>query len=158
VAGGWAAAATQVIPGVPFLPQEEDSCGPSSLAMLLRLHGIPATTRGLIEETRIPGLRGTLITDLAAAARSRGLAAQVTNLDLEGLRRRIAAGEPVILLIDLGVWAWSRPHYLLVYGVKPKGVVAHSGRTQGMIIPYATLLRQWEKMGRLAIVAPVEAK
>jgi hypothetical protein len=126
--------------------------------MLLRFHGRPATTRELIEETRIAGLRGTLITDLAAAARGRGLAAQVTNLDLEGLRRRIVAGEPVILLIDLGVSAWSRPHYLLAYGVKPEGVLAHSGRTRGKLIPYATLLRQWEKMGRLAVVAPVEAK
>jgi hypothetical protein len=126
--------------------------------MLLRFHGKPAATRELVEETRISGLRGTLITDLAAAARGRGLAAEVKDLDLEGLRRRIAAGEPVILLIDLGVSAWSRPHYLLAYGVKPEGVVAHSGRTQGKLIPYATLMPQWEKMGRLAVVAPVDAK
>lgn len=158
VTGGESAAATHVIPGVPFLPQEEDSCGPSALAMLLRFHGIQATTRELVEETRTSGLRGTLITDLAAAARGRGMAADVTDLDLPALRRRIAAGEPVILLIDLGVWAWSRPHYVLAYGVKPDGVVAHSGRTEGLIIPYATLMRQWEKMGRLAVVAPGGAK
>ena len=58
---------THVISGVPFLPQEEDTCGPSSLAMLLRFHGKDATTGELIEETRTVGLRGTLITDLAAA-------------------------------------------------------------------------------------------
>jgi ABC-type bacteriocin/lantibiotic exporter with double-glycine peptidase domain len=145
--------ARHVISGVPFLPQEEDTCGPSSLAMLLRYYGRPATTQELVEETRTSGLRGTLITDLAAAARARGVPAEVTDLDLPGLRRRITAGEPVILLIDLGFWEWSRPHYLLAYGVTPEGVVAHSGRTEGMVIPYAKLMRQWEKMGRLAVTA-----
>jgi ABC-type bacteriocin/lantibiotic exporter with double-glycine peptidase domain len=146
--------AGHVIPGVPFLPQEEDTCGPSSLAMLLRFHGIPVETRELVLETRTKGIRGTLITDLAAAARRRGLAAEVTELDLSGLRRQIVAGEPVILLVDLGAWAWSRPHYLLVYGVTPEGLIANSGRTKGAVIPYATLDDQWAKMGRLAIVAP----
>jgi len=156
--GVGSAAASHVIPGVPFLPQEEDSCGPSSLAMLLQFHGRAATTRELIEETRTAGLRGTLITDLAAAARGPGLPAPVTDRDLPGRPRRIRAGEPVILLIDLGVWDWSRPHYLLAYGVRPDGLVVHSGRTKGMVIPYATLLRQWRKFGQLAIVAPGEAK
>ncbi len=153
--GGAAAAgspAGRVIAGVPFLPQEEDSCGPSSLAMLLRFHGIPATTSELMQETRTKGLRDTLITDLAAAARRRGLPAEVTTLDLAGLRRQIAAGEPVILLVDLGVWAWSRPHYLLVYGTTEDGVFAHSGQTEGEFIAYGTLDAEWAKMGRLAIV------
>ena len=144
--------ATHVIPGVPFLPQEEDTCGPSSLAMLLRFHGFSVETRELVVETRTKGIQGTLITDLAAASRRRGLAVEVTTLDLPRLRREIASGEPVILLVDLGAWVWSRPHYLLVYGATPEGVVAHSGRTEGAVIPYGTLDAQWAKMGRLAIV------
>jgi len=147
--------ATFIIPGVPFLPQEEDTCGPSSLAMLLRFHGKDVTTGEIVRETRTAGLRGTLITDLAAAARRRSIPAEVVDLDLPGLRERIAAGEPAILLVDLGAWVWSRPHYLLAYGVTPGGVVAHSGRTEGAVIPYETLDAQWAKMGRLAIVAPL---
>ena len=146
------AAAMRILAGVPFLPQEEDTCGPSSLAMLLRFHGKDASTRELSEETRTAGLRGTLITDLAAAARRRGLPAEVSALAMGELRRRIAAGEPVVLLVDLGAWAWSRPHYMVAYGVTPEGVVAHSGRTEGAVIPYGVLDAQWAKMGRLAIV------
>jgi len=152
-AAGGPGSATRIIPGVPFLPQEEDTCGPSSLAMLLRFHGKSATTAELVGETGTAGLRGTLITDLAAAARRRGLPAEVVDLDLPGLRKRIAAGEPVILLVDLGAWAWSRPHYLLAYGLTPEGVVANSGRTEGAVIPYDALDAQWAKMGRLAIVS-----
>jgi ABC-type bacteriocin/lantibiotic exporter with double-glycine peptidase domain len=154
--GAGPAAATRVLAGVPFLPQEEDTCGPSSLAMLLRFHGKDASTRELVEETRTAGLRGTLITDLAAAARRRGLPAEVTALDMPGLRRRILAGEPAVLLVDLGAWAWSRPHYLVAFGVTPEGVVAHSGRREGAVIPYDALDAQWARMGRLAIVAATE--
>ncbi len=157
-AAGRAGAATApgpavVIPGVPFLPQEEDTCGPSSLAMLLRFLGKKADTAEIVAETRTAGLRGTLITDLAAAARRRGVDAQVVDLDPAGLRAEIDAGRPVILLVDLGVWAWSRPHYLLVYGYGPRGYVAHSGRTAGQEFPAPDFDARWAKMGHLAIVA-----
>ena len=143
--------ATSVIAGVPFLPQEEDSCGPSSLAMVLRFLGKKVDTSEIIRETRTEGLKGTLITDLTTAARRRGVAAEIADLDLQRLRERIVAGDPVILLVDLGIWAWSRPHFLVAYGWTPEGVVAHSGREQGKVIPFSTLDAQWAKMGRLAI-------
>jgi ABC-type bacteriocin/lantibiotic exporter with double-glycine peptidase domain len=145
-------AAATVIPHVPFLPQEEDTCGPSSLAMLLRFYGVDVSTGEIVRETRTAGLRGTLITDLAAAARRRGFEAEVVDLDLQRLRERIAEGIPVILLVDLGAWVYSRPHYMLVFGVTPEGVVAHSGREEGKVIPFSSLETEWAKMGRLAII------
>lgn len=146
------AVAATVIPHVPFLPQEENTCGPSSLAMLLRFYGVDVSTAEIVRETRTAGLRGTLITDLAAAARRRGFEAEVVDLDLERLRGKIAEGIPVILLVDLGTWVYSRPHYLLAFGVTPAGVVAHSGREKGKVIPFAVLETQWAKMGHLAII------
>jgi len=144
--------ASSVIAGVPFLPQEDDTCGPSSLAMVLGFLGQKVDTAEIVRETRTEGLKGTLITDLTAAARRRGIAAEIADLDLPRLRERISSGVPVILLVDLGVWSWSRSHYLVVYGWTPDGVVAHSGRERGKVIPFATLDAQWAKMGRLAIV------
>ena len=145
---------SRVIPGVPFLPQEDDTCGPSSLAMVLGFLGKKVDTSEIVRETLTGGLKGTLITDLAAAARRRGVAAEIVDLDLQRLRERIIAGDPVILLVDLGIWSWSRPHYLVAYGWTPEGVVAHSGRDQGKVIPFSTLDAQWAKMGRLAITIP----
>jgi ABC-type bacteriocin/lantibiotic exporter with double-glycine peptidase domain len=141
-----------VIAGVPFLPQEDDTCGPSSLAMVLGFLGQEVDTSDIVRETRTEGLKGTLITDLTGAARRRGFAAEVADLDLPRLRERISAGVPVILLVDLGIWTWSRPHYLVAYGWIPEGVVAHSGRERGKVIPFSTLDAQWAKMGRLAII------
>ena len=143
---------TSVIAGVPFLPQEDDTCGPSSLAMVLQYLGRNVDTAEIVRETRTEGLKGTLITDLAGAARRRGFEAEIANLDLSRLRERISAGVPVILLVDLGIWSWSRPHYLVAYGWTPEGVVAHSGRERGKVIPFSTLDAEWAKMGRLAII------
>jgi ABC-type bacteriocin/lantibiotic exporter with double-glycine peptidase domain len=141
-----------IIAGVPFLPQEDDTCGPSSLAMVLRFMGQNVDTSEIVRETRTEGLKGTLITDLTGAARRRGFAAEIADLDLPRLRERISAGVPVILLVDLGIWSWSRPHYLVAYGWTPEGVVAHSGREQGKVIPFSMLDAQWAKMGRLVII------
>jgi hypothetical protein len=141
-----------VIAGVPFLPQEDDTCGPSSLAMVLGFLGENVGTSEIVRDTRTEGLKGTLITDLTAAARRRGFAADVVDLDLPRLRERISEGVPVILLVDLGIWTWSRPHYLVAYGWTREGVVAHSGREQGKVISFSTLDGQWAKMGRLAII------
>lgn len=143
---------TSVIAGVPFLPQEDDTCGPSSLAMVLQFHGRNVGTAEIVRETRTEGLKGTLITDLAGAARRRGFEAEIADLDLPRLRERISAGVPVILLVDLGIWNWSRPHYLVAYGWTPEGLVAHSGGERGKVIPFSTLDAQWGKMGRLAIL------
>ena len=143
---------SSVIEGVPFLPQEEDTCGPSSLAMVLGFLGRDVTTQEIVRETRTEGLKGTLITDLTLAARRRGFAAEIADLDLPRLRERISAGVPVLLLVDLGIWSWSRPHYLVAYGWTPEGVVAHSGLERGKVIPFSTLDAQWAMMGRLAII------
>jgi len=120
--------------------------------MVLGFLGQNVETAEIVRETRTEGLKGALITDLAVAARRRGFAAEVADLDLPRLRDQISAGVPVILLVDLGVWSWSRPHYLVAYGWTHEGVVAHSGREQAKVIPFSTLDAQWTKMGRLAIL------
>lgn len=147
-----------MIPGVPFLPQQEESCGPSSLAMLLRFLGADADVEDLVRETQTPGLRGTLITDLAAAARRRGFEAQVVDLDFERLGRFLRGGTPAVLLVDLGWWVFSRPHFLLAYGVTPEGIVAHSGREPAKVIPLPALEAAWAKMGRLALLVQKGAR
>lgn len=141
-----------ILEDVPFLPQEDETCGPSSLAMVLRFLGKEVSTAEIVRETRTEGLKGTLITDLAEAARRRGFAAEVVDLKLSVLRERISEGVPVILLVDLGVWVWSRPHYLVAYGWTREGMVAHSGHERGKLIPFSALDAQWARMGRLALI------
>ena len=64
---------SSVIEGVPFLPQEEDTCGPSSLAMVLGFLGENVDTSEIVRETRTEGLKGTLITDLTECRPTAGV-------------------------------------------------------------------------------------
>jgi predicted double-glycine peptidase len=140
------------IPGVPFLPQAEETCGPSSLAIVLRFLGGTETTAGLMAETRTEALRGALITDLSCAAKRRGYAAEILDLDLRRLKATIGSGTPVILLVDRGFLVYSVPHYLVAYGYTADGFIVHDGKTSGAVVAAATLDAQWKKMGRLALV------
>src|SRR4030042_4546071 len=101
---------TSVIAGVPLRPPEDDTCGPSSLAMVLGFLGQNVDTAEIVRETRTEGLRGTLITDLTSAARRRGFAAEIADLDLTRLRGRISAGGPLLLVGGLALWGWGRHH------------------------------------------------
>jgi ABC-type bacteriocin/lantibiotic exporter with double-glycine peptidase domain len=143
---------TFFIPGVPFLQQEDETCGPSALAMVLRFHGGKQTTRELAPETRTEALRGALITDLATAARRRGYKAEIVDLDLPRLKATIKEGMPVILLVDEGFLAYSVPHYLVAFGYTEDGFVVHTGKTPESVIAARKLDSRWEKMGRLALV------
>lgn len=140
------------IPGVPFVQQAEETCGPSSLAMVLRFLGGTQTTADLLHETRTEALRGAMITDLAVAAKRRGYAAEVVDLDLARLKKSIDGGTPVILLVDQGIWAYSVPHYLVAYGYTADGIIVHTGKTPGAVIDAKALDAQWAKMGRLALI------
>lgn len=140
------------IPGVPFVPQADETCGPSSLAMVLRFLGGSQTTAELLQETRTEALRGALITDLANAAKRRGYAAEVVDLDLPRLKSLIADGTPVILLLDRGIWVYSIPHYLVAHGYTADGFIVHTGKTSGAVIEAKKLDAQWKKMGRLALI------
>ncbi len=140
------------IPGVPFLQQEEETCGPSSLAMVLRFLGGKQTTAELTSETRTEALRGALITDLSSAAKRRGYTAEIVDLDLPRLKWAIDSGTPVILLVDQGFLVYSVPHYLVAYGYTADGIIVHDGKTSGAVIAAKKLDAEWAKMGRLALI------
>ena len=53
---------------VPFFPDDEDQCGPATLASMLTYWGIPSDPRMLKDEIYLRRLRGTLPIDLLLAA------------------------------------------------------------------------------------------
>jgi hypothetical protein len=65
------------------------------------------------------------------------------------LRREIAAGQPVIVLVETGFWVVSRPHYLVVVGFDGRRFLVYDGVESGAFIGAEDLLSRWEKMNRL---------
>ena len=55
--------------------------------------------------------------------------------------------KPVIALVDLGFWLFSKPHYLVITGYNEKGLVAHTGYEASRLFPYPTFQKIWQKKG-----------
>jgi len=111
---------SSIIPGVPFLPQEDETCGPSSSRWS------SGSWQGCHHAGNRPGdphggSEGDAHHRPGRRRKASWVRAEVVDLDLPRLRERISAGVPVILLVDLGIWNWSRPHYLVAYGWTRKG-------------------------------------
>src|ERR1700674_2756578 len=101
---------------VPFLPQDEYQCGPSALATTLSYSGIAITPEDLVSQVYLPARRGSLQVEMLAAPRKYGIVSYALAPRFEDVLREVAAGNPVIVLQDFGVWPISIWHYSVVVG------------------------------------------
>jgi len=86
------------VDGFAYHRQSSDhTCGPASLRMLLRFHGIARTENTLAAALRTNEARGTNRADMVRIARAEGLRVRAGGMTLEELRRETAAAGPVIV-------------------------------------------------------------
>ena len=96
---------------VPFYPQQEYHCGPASLAAIVNYRGVSSNPEDIARMVYVPGLKGSLQVEIAAAIRQLGLLAVETDGQLASLLRELDAGNPVFVLQNLGVDAFPVWHY-----------------------------------------------
>jgi hypothetical protein len=142
------------IPGVPFVEQSENYCGPSSLAMVAQFAGIQITLEELGPMMFTPGKKGTLQADFIGAARRIGLVAVPVALLRQALAE-VAADHPVVVMQNLGSLANPLWHYAVIVGYDlPRGALTlHSGRTPAMNWDLAQFERTWMGADYWALVA-----
>jgi Tetratricopeptide repeat/Peptidase_C39 like family len=139
---------------VPFFPQEEHQCGPAALATTLRYAGVEITPDELVPQVYLPARRGSLQVEMLSAPRKYGIVSYALAPRLEGVLGEVAAGNPVIVLLDFGVWPISLWHYADVVGYdRAKGdAILRSGRHERLRMPFAVLEYLWKKNKHWAIV------
>jgi len=101
---------------VPFFVQDGFLCGPASLAMVINAAGVPATVDSLEPMVYLPGRQGSLQAEMLGATRRSGLVAYTLAPRLEDLLREVAAGTPVVVLVNLGFNLLPVWHYSVVVG------------------------------------------
>ncbi|HYF20899.1 MAG TPA: PA2778 family cysteine peptidase [Ramlibacter sp.] len=152
---GWPGGVPQSteIPGVPFFPQEEYQCGPAALATVLAHSGVGITPEPLVDQVWLPGRRGSLQLELLAAARRHGRVSYVLAPRYGDLLREVAAGNPVLVLQDIGVLG-TQWHYAVVNGFDyPTGTVLLRSGTQARLeMPFTAFERSWMRSGYWAMV------
>ena len=90
---------------VPFFPQDDYYCGPSSLAMAVNAAGVKVIPDDLVDQVYLPGRKGSLQVEMLAAARRHGLIAYEIAPKIDDLLRELAAGTPAIVLENFGFHA-----------------------------------------------------
>jgi ABC-type bacteriocin/lantibiotic exporter with double-glycine peptidase domain len=140
---------------VPFFPDQTDQCGPATLAGVLSFWGKSIEPSQLKKEMYEAKLRGTLPMDLVYAAKTHGLSAEAVRGDWSLLRSEIAAGRPVLVVVNRGYTIMPVNHFMIVTGVDPggAGVYAHSGKKADQFMPMKKFLKQWEKTDYWAMKA-----
>lgn len=139
---------------VPFFPQDDYQCGPAALATVLAHTGVAITPEALVSQVWLPDRRGSLQLEMLAAARRYGRVSYVLAPRYPDLLRELAAGNPVLVLQDVGpvVTQW---HYAVVNGFDyPSGTVyLRSGTQRRQEMPFTAFERSWMKSGYWSMVA-----
>ena len=101
---------------VPFFTQGDDLCGPASISMVLNYRGMSLTPQKLEPLIYIPGKKGSLQTEMLAVTRRFGYIPYVIEPDLVALAKEVSAGNPVVVLQNLGLSWYPKWHYAVVVG------------------------------------------
>jgi tetratricopeptide (TPR) repeat protein len=140
---------------VPFFPQDEYQCGPAALATALVASGANVTPEALVPQVWLPSRRGSLQLEMLAAARRNGRVSYKLAPNYADLLREVAAGNPVIVLQDVGVMPMiPQWHYAVVNGFDyaTGTLYLRSGTNPRKAMPFTAFERTWMKGGYWAMV------
>lgn len=137
---------------VAFFPQDAYQCGPAALATMLVSTGVATTPEQLVSEVYIPARRGSLQVEMLAAARRHGRIPWLLPPDFTALRTELEAGNPVLVLQDMGALGIRRWHYAVVIGYEPERelLVLRSGTKRRHLERKGYFLHSWQAGGNWA--------
>ena len=138
---------------VPFFPQDDYQCGPAALATALASSGVEVTPEALVDQVWLPARRGSLQLEMLATPRRYDRVALRLPAHYPDLLREVAAGNPVVVLQDVGVLG-TQWHYAVVNGFDyPSGTLfLRSGTRARQEMPFTAFERSWMKGGYWAMV------
>jgi hypothetical protein len=152
---GWPQGVPQTVEltSVPFFPQEDYQCGPAALAIALSNSGVPVSPEPLVSQVFLPSRQGSLQIEMLAAPRRYGRIAYPLAPRYPDLLREVAAGNPVIVLQDVGLM-FTQWHYAVVNGFDyPSGTIwLRSGIQPRQEMPFTAFERSWMKSDYWAMV------
>lgn len=146
--------AQQEIESTPFYPQLDYYCGPATLAALVNFHDQPGEPEQITSQIYVPDLKGSLQEELIAATRQFNLLPVQLDGTLESLLREIAAGNPVLLLQNLGFDSIPNWHYAIAigYDLNSETMVLRSGTHRRLTRSFSLLERTWQRANNWALV------
>jgi tetratricopeptide (TPR) repeat protein len=141
------------IKDVPFYPQQQFHCGPSTLSMVMNFYGKKLTPKELAKDVFTPGRKGSFQAEMKAAVRKRGMLAYELTPELVYLLAEVSVGHPVIILQNKSVKYYPIWHYALVigYDLNKKQIYLHSGLNENYVVSMSVFEFTWKRSNRWAM-------
>lgn len=139
----------------PFHPQEDYQCGPAALATVLQVSGVTNTNPdSLKSQIYLPERQGSLQLELLGATRRADRVPYVLEPQLGALLTELYAGNPVLVLQNLGLPRWPLWHYAVAIGYDPsrQEVILRSGETEREIMTLRRFEQTWQMSDYWALV------
>jgi len=143
------------VPGVPFVRQAKDRCGPAALASLAALYKLPLSQEQIAREVFLTSIGGTLTVDMQSFVHRQGLWCYSGSGGAQDVRTWLDRGLPVVALLRLGALNGHRLHYVVVTGHHARRgyFIAHTGYLPNRPIAYDDFERQLRSAGGWLLVA-----
>ena len=137
----------------PFFAQQRYQCGPAALAMALGQRGEAVSPDELVAKVYLPERQGSVAPEMVATARSYGMVVYELPTTLDALLREVAAGNPVLVLQNLGLSWLPKWHYAVVVGyeLESQQLTLRSGLTERHQVSLALFDRTWQRGKRWGI-------
>ena len=144
----------RIIDSTPFFPQTDYQCGPAALATMLKFRGQNITPDELIHQVYIPERKGSLQIEMLAAARNYGMLTYRIKPLLSDLIQEIEAGNPVLVMQNLGLSWLPRWHYAVVIGYDKddRVFILRSGTLANRRTPFSVFEKTWARSQYWGIV------
>ena len=139
---------------IQYFPQIEDQCGPASLATMLAAQGLDVNPEQLRGKLYIPGKEGAVTTEMVARTRRYGLLAYVLMPKLVDVLAEIDAGNPVLVMQNLGLDWLPRWHFsvAVAYNLNTQTISLRSGDKLQHEIGFSLFLKTWRRADSWSMV------
>ena len=132
---------------VPFYPQQDYFCGPTTLSEVANFYGLEQNPTNIAPDTFIPGLEGSLQIEMVSATRQLGMVAYAERANMNQLLSLVAEDIPIIVLQNNSIALFPQWHYALVigYDLEAAEVILHTGVTEAHRLNFSTFERTWQR-------------
>lgn len=147
---------SHTIQSVPFFPQQQFYCGPTTLSEVFGYYGESTSPNDIAPKLFIPNKEGSLQLEMVSATRQFGFLPYTERGTLSSIMSLVKDDIPVVVFQNLSIQLFPQWHYAVVIGFdSDKGTVTlHTGLTPNHEMSLELFERTWGR-GNYWYLAPV---